>query len=178
MNDDKSLNSFSEKKFSQFGEDGIIQEILRRINHNNLNNWCVEFGAGDGILYSNSYNLIKNHKYKAVLIESDKKKFNKLNQNINSDKVIKINKFVKFDGDDSLEHLLKKTEIPRNFDLMSIDIDGCDYHIFQNLNYYKPKIVCIEFNHTIPNEVEFVQEKNFKKKAWVKCSFISSFSKC
>ena len=164
MSSKSSLNLFSEKKFSQFGEDGIIREILNRINSKNLDKWCVEFGASDGILYSNTYNLIKNHNYQAVLIEADKKSFSKLNKNIDTKKVIKLNKFVKFDGENSLEQILKKTEIPKNFDLISIDIDGCDYYIMENLKYYNPKIICIEFNHTIPNEVEFVQEKNFKIK--------------
>ena len=164
MSNKSSLNLFSEKKFSQFGEDGIISEILNRINSKNLDKWCVEFGASDGILYSNTHNLIKNHNYQAVLIEADKKQFNKLNKNIDTKKVIKLNKFVKFDGENSLEQILKKTEIPKNFDLISIDIDGCDYYIMEDLKYYKPKIICIEFNHTIPNEVEFVQEKNFKIK--------------
>ena len=112
MSSKSSLNLFSEKKFSQFGEDGIIREILNRINSKNLDKWCVEFGASDGILYSNTYNLIKNHNYQAVLIEADKKSFSKLNKNIDTKKVIKLNKFVKFDGENSLEQILKKTEIP------------------------------------------------------------------
>ena len=39
---------------------------------------------------------------------------------------------------------------------------GNDYHIFQGLKIYRPKLICIEFNHTIPNEVNFIQEKNIK----------------
>ena len=58
MSNKSSLNLFSEKKFSQFGEDGIIREILNRINPKNLDKWCVEFGASDGILYSNTHNPV------------------------------------------------------------------------------------------------------------------------
>ena len=71
MNKD-SLNNYSKKIFSQFGEDGIILEILNRLTKKNLDFWCVEFGARDGISDSNTLNLIKNYKYKAVLIEGDK----------------------------------------------------------------------------------------------------------
>ena len=72
----KSLNACSNKIYSQFGEDGIINEILNRIGENNIDKWCVEFGARDGISDSNTYNLIKNNNYKAVLIEGDKKQIN------------------------------------------------------------------------------------------------------
>ena len=160
----KTLNEYSEKIYSQFGEDGLIKEILNRIEFKNLDKWCVEFGARDGISDSNAHNLIKNHDYKAVLIEGDKKYFKKLCKNFISDKIIKLNKFIDFYGDNSLDNVLKKTQIPKNFDFLSIDIDGCDYFIFKSMELYRPKIVCIEFNHLIPNEVEFIQEKNFNIK--------------
>jgi len=160
----KILNEYSEKIYSQFGEDGLIKEILNRIEFKNLDKWCVEFGARDGISDSNAHNLIKNHDYKAVLIEGDKKYFKKLCKNFTSDKIIKLNNFIDFYGENSLDNVLKKTQVPKNFDFLSIDIDGCDYFIFESMELYRPKIICIEFNHLIPNEVEFIQEKNFKIK--------------
>ena len=108
--------------------------------------------------------MIKNRKYKALLIEAEKKYYKKLCKNFASDEIVKINKFVNFEGNNSLEKILQLTKIPKNFDLLSIDIDGCDYFIFKNLELYRPKILCIEFNHLIPNEVEFIQKKNFKIK--------------
>ena len=45
-------------------------------------------------------------------------------------------------------------------DLLSIDIDGNDYYIFESLARLKPELVVIEFNPTIPNDVMFVQERN------------------
>ena len=157
-----ALNLFEKNVYSQNGEDGIIEEMLGRIsNTSQLDGWCVEFGAWDGIYLSNTYNLIKNKTYKAVLIEGNANKFKKLCKNIPNHDVIKICQFVSFDGDFTLDRLLEKTQIPKNFDILSIDIDGCDYFIFESLTHYRPKIVCIEFNPTIPNEVEFVQPRNF-----------------
>lgn len=164
MKNNSSLNKFEKKIYSQFGEDGIIQEIIKRVGEKNLDKWCVEFGAKDGISDSNTYNLIKNLDYNAVLIEGDKKFFNELKSNLKTDKVVKINKFVSFEGSNKLENILQDTKIPKNFDFLSIDIDGCDYHIFEQLELFTPKIICIEFNHMIPNEVEFVQSKNFSFK--------------
>lgn len=160
----ESLNNFSKKIYSQFGEDGILLEILNRLKNKNLDKWCVEFGAKDGISYSNTYNLIKHYNYNAVLIEGDKKYFKKLSKNLPQKNIIKINKFVNFSGPNNLDEILGSTVIPENFDILSIDIDGCDFYIFESLIKYKPKIVCIEFNHLIPNSIEFVQKKDFKIK--------------
>ena len=150
--------------YSQNGEDGIIEEILDKLKCADIDKWCVEFGAWDGILLSNSYNLIKNKQYSAVLIEGDKAKFKDLNKNIPQKEVVKICKFIKFEGKDTLDEILKTTPIPMGFDLLSIDIDGCDYHIFDSLEYYRPKIICIEFNPSVPNEVEYVQPRDFNVK--------------
>ena len=51
---------------------------LLKLNINNKNNWCVEFGAWDGNIY-NTYNLVKNG-WNAIYIEGDKNKFQDLLQ--------------------------------------------------------------------------------------------------
>ena len=154
------LFKYKKNIYSQNGEDGIIKEIFKRLEKK-LNKTCVEFGAWDGIHWSNTYNLIKNHSFKAILIEGDKKRFKELNNNIPKC-TIKINRFVEFSGKNKLDNILKKHNFPKNFDFLSIDIDGNDYHIFQGLKIYRPKLICIEFNPTISNEVNFIQEKNIK----------------
>jgi hypothetical protein len=155
------LLNFRKNIYSQNGEDGIIDEVLKRLKKK-INKKCVEFGAWDGTHLSNTYNLIKNHNFEAILIEGDKKKFKVLSNNVPDENIIKINKFVEFSGKNKLDNLLKQFNFPKNFDFLSIDIDGNDYHIFQGLEVYRPKLICIEFNPTIPNEVNFVQEKNIK----------------
>jgi len=153
------LNDFKHNIASQSGEDGIIEKILATIAP--PNKWCVEFGAWDGKHLSNTYNLITNHGYSAVLIEANKKKFSDLENTFNSNNnVITVNKFVGFNKDDRLDSILNKTQIPTDFDLLSIDIDGNDYHIWKAVAAYKPKVVCIEYNPSIPNEVDFIQPAN------------------
>jgi len=73
----KNLNSFYKNIFSQFGEDGIIEEILNRLGRNS-DKLCCEFGAWDGSHLSNVYNLILNKNFKGILIEADPKKFKNL----------------------------------------------------------------------------------------------------
>jgi hypothetical protein len=53
------LNSFAEDIHSQYGEDGILREALKRLSSKgNSDKWCVEFGAWDGVKLSNTCNLI------------------------------------------------------------------------------------------------------------------------
>lgn len=164
MNND--ISSYKKNVNSQNGEDGIVEELLSRLQHAGISNdeWCVEFGAWDGIYLSNTYTLINDKGYKAVLIEGDSKKHEILCKNIPREDVYKICQFVNFEGDSTLDRILSSTPIPNNFDFLSIDIDGCDYYIFESLNDYSPKIICIEYNSSIPNEVEYVQEKSFSIK--------------
>lgn len=77
-------------------------------------------------------------------------------------KVIPLNAFVGFEKESSLDALLEPTDIPVNFDFLSIDIDGNDYHVWQAVQNYKPKVVCIEYNPTISNKVDFVQEPDIE----------------
>jgi hypothetical protein len=158
-------NYASSNYYSQFGEDGILEEILKRIEkHVSLDGWCSEFGAWDGVHLSNTCHLIRNKNYKAVLVEGNISRVKELNKNLPSNDVIKVCRFVSFDGKNSLEHIYAETPIPHNFDFLSIDVDGVDYHIFESLQNYRPKIVCIEFNPSIPNSVDYVQSKDMRIK--------------
>ncbi|HEY4799646.1 MAG TPA: hypothetical protein VII99_11260, partial [Bacteroidia bacterium] len=153
-----SLSSFEYNVKSQFGEDGVIDEIFKRIK--NQDKICVEFGAWDGEHLSNTWNLWHNLGWSSYLIECDKEKFDTLEKSIAAfPKVKAINAFVMPEGENSLDNILSKTNIPKNFDLLSIDIDGDDYYVFENLNSYRPKAVIVEFNPTVPPHLEMVQER-------------------
>lgn len=159
MNNNAWLSEHAKNIFSQTGEDGILSKALEVIGSHNR--WCVEFGAWDGIFHSNTRYLITEKGYSAVLIEGDSEKFNSLRGNYKNNKcVISINAFVGFQETDSLDSTLSKTSIPLDFDLLSIDIDGNDYHVWAAVNKYKPKLVIVEYNPTIADEVEFVQQKD------------------
>ena len=40
--------------------------------------------------------------------------------------------------------------VPTEFDLLSIDIDGNDYWVWESLHVYKPRLVIIEYNSSYP----------------------------
>lgn len=143
--------------YTQAGEDGIIAKILDTLP--DTDQWCVEFGAWDGIHLCNTRNLILNRSYNAVMIEGSAAKASELTENYKDyPGVIPMNAFVGYAKNNNLDTLLAKTDIPKNFDFLSIDVDGNDYHIWNAMGEYQPKIVCIEYNPTMPNEVHFVQK--------------------
>ncbi len=155
------LSDFSGNVYSQFGEDGIISEILDRIEAiQPLTKWCVEFGAHDGVTYSNTCNLIRSRGFRAVMIEPSPERARSLADNHPQPEVIKIASMVGLEGDTRLDRILASTPVPVEFDVLSIDIDGCDYWILESIEAYRPSVVVIEFNFNIPNAVEFVQSRD------------------
>lgn len=151
------LMNFTKNVTSQNGEDGVIEEIFNRIKPKYK--IAVEFGAWDGINYSNTYNLWANNNWKAILIEGDQNKFKLLTENIRQySNVLGLNLWVD-SKNNKLDHILYENNIPFDFDLLSIDIDGDDYYIFQSLEKYHPTLIIIEFNFTIPYQYELVQKE-------------------
>ena len=142
-------NEFKKDIHSQNGEDGIIEELLNRLQIKK--GWVCEFGAWDGIHLSNTFNLVKTKNFKAVFIEGDQFKYKDLLNTVQRfSNIVPINAYVDYnDTDNSLDNLLKNTEIPYDFDILSIDIDSYDYHVWRNLKNYNPKIVIIEINFSV-----------------------------
>lgn len=150
------LLEYKRDVYSQTGEDGMIEKILEVIPQSDK--WCVEFGAWDGLFLTNTRYLIESKGFSAVLIEADKKRFRELERNYSQNgNVITINKFVGFREDDNLNQILAATPVPYKFDLLSIDIDGNDFHVWKSISKYKPKVVVIEYNPTIPTHIRFTQ---------------------
>lgn len=155
------LQDHRRKVASQFGEDGVIEKIFEVIGAKNK--WCVEFGAGDGKQNSNTWNLINNKEWRAVLIEANRSEFEKLGKRYSgAENVFAFNALVESSGRNSLDAILSRTEIPRDFDFLSIDIDGYDYWVWNSVKKYSPRVVIIEFNRSISADFEFVQPKDEK----------------
>jgi hypothetical protein len=147
------FNKYQSDIYSQNGEDGVIAEILKRLNLFNANNWCVEFGAWDGKHLSNTFALVERNSFNAVYIEGEEKRFQDLLDTVKAyPKITPICAYVdrQSTNENSLDRLLAKTSIPTEFDLLSIDIDSYDLDVWESLNNYSPKIIVIEINSSIP----------------------------
>ncbi len=143
-------NEYQHDIFSQNGEDGIIAELVKRLNI--TDGWICEFGAWNGIHLSNTFNLVKSKKFNAIYIEGDARRFEDLLTTQKTyENITAINSYVNQDKADynSLDNILSRTDIPYDFELLSIDIDGFDYQVWKSLEKYQPKIVIIEINSSV-----------------------------
>jgi hypothetical protein len=141
-------------RFSQFGEDGILERIFQLLPP--TRRVAVEFGAWDGFYLSNTANLWT-HGWRGVLIEADEERHRKLVENTRDYDCLCINARVENAGPSSLDAILDRHGIV-DVDLLSIDVDGDDYHVFASLTAVKPRVVCCEYNPTVPPDLALVQE--------------------
>lgn len=145
------LVDFSYNKYSQFGEDGIIDKLFSVIGTSSK--ICIEFGAWDGFHLANTANLWTKD-WRGILIEGDTRRFRELTANTSKYACTCINAFVTRDGSTSLECLLETAGVRGAVDLLSIDIDGDDYYIFDGLVRLRPRVVVCEYNPTIPANID------------------------
>lgn len=124
------LEDFEKKVYSQNGEDGIIEYIFTAIG--TTNKYAIEFGATDGITNSNIHNL---HLHEWQMLQLDKVQ-------------CKTNKpvYIETITPNNIEAIFDKYNVPKTFDLLSIDIDGNDFYVWKALVNYRPRVVVIEYN--------------------------------
>lgn len=143
------LYEYASNGFSQFGEDGIIRQIFKVMG--TASKVAVEFGAWDGFLFSNTAALwVHDPAWKAVLIEGDPERYKELIKNTRAYNVTPINAWIGIGKEDCLEAILRSNAIAPEIDLLSIDVDGNDYHIFNSLKKIRPRVIVCEYNPTIP----------------------------
>jgi hypothetical protein len=140
--------AYRKNVYSQNGEDGILAELLNRLPE--TSGWVCEFGACDGKRLSNTFRLVEQEGYSAVYIECDESNADALLQTAEEfPSIHPIIARVMPSGPSSLDSLLETTLIPRDFDILSIDIDSYDYQVWEGVSQYSPKIVVIEINSDV-----------------------------
>jgi hypothetical protein len=160
--DDTYLLSYRKNVYSQSGEDGVLAKIFSMLPKEK-NRWTVEFGGWDGKFSSNTCNFIENSHWNGIFIEPDAERFKELVKNHGSNPNVHcIKKFITLKGENRIDRILQKVQnLPKNFDLLSVDVDSCDYQIWKSMNLYQPKVVIIEFNPSIPLDFDYIQPDDF-----------------
>ena len=138
----KSIEKQNVKVFSQSGEDGIIQYIVSKINTKNKK--FVEFGC-EKYSESNTRYLLFNNNWSGLIIDGSQKNIREIKKSYYYWKhdLTAINEFIK---KDNIESIIKKYNFHKNLGLLSIDIDGNDYWILNELKDLEPDIIICEYN--------------------------------
>lgn len=147
------LNRFEFQAFSQFGEDGIIQEIFRRIG--TTNRYFVEFGVETGVETNSTYLLYQG--WKGLWIDGSEDNIHSINQHFSG--VIAKSNLTAIQGfitAENIEELFRKGNVPAEFDLLSVDIDRNDYYVWEAITKYSPRVVIIEYNSIFRPGCHFV----------------------
>lgn len=141
--------SFLEKyahnyKYSQNGEEGIVLEIISRLQLGHGH--AVEIGGNNGLYCSNTALLLREHGWSGLFVEGDYSLH--LESKKNYANLSRVRHQCCFVDDKNVNAF-----VPDYCDLLSLDTDGSDYKIFKGLRA-RPKIVIVEIDSSIPPEEE------------------------
>lgn len=73
-----------------------------------------------------------------------------------------------------LEKVLKKSQVPQNFDLFVVDVEGYEFEVFKSfdLSFWKPKVMIVEIEDQHPSFEKF---KDFTKSCKELRSYIKNY---
>lgn len=154
---------YASKVYSQFGEDGIIQYLINNIEIKNKT--FVEFGV-QRYTEANTRFLLINNNWSGLVIDGCDDNINYIKNDIIYWKY-NLKAVASFVTVANINCLLKENGIAGEIGLLSVDIDGNDYWVWQAMEVISPAVVVVEYNHrfgfekavTIPYRPDFVRTK-------------------
>jgi hypothetical protein len=128
--------------FSQFGEDGIIQYLIR--NMPDIPPVFIEFGV-ESYVEANTRFLLRHNNWKGLIIDGSKDNMNLVR---NSDlywrhDLTAVDAFI---TRDNINALFTDNGFSGEIGLLSVDIDGNDYWVWEVISAVSPEIVIAEYN--------------------------------
>lgn len=157
-----NINDYEFKIFSQFGDDGIIQYLIKHIQIEN--EIFIEFGV-ENYLESNTRFLMMNNNWTGFVMDGSEDAMNSLKNQDWYWRYSLTHKAVFIDKE-NINELLASTGLS-NIGLLHIDLDGNDYHILTEieLSTLNPSILILEYNSvfgkdrliTIPYDKDFIR---------------------
>ena len=163
-NQKKNINSLEEVEFqvfSQWGDDGIIQYIINKVDFPNKT--FIEFGV-ENYTESNTRFLLINNNWTGFVIDGSKDNVNY----IKSDVICwacELYAEAAFITADNINDLLQKPGFNPEIGILSIDIDGNDYWVWKAINSVNPVLIIAEYNSlfgkntawTVPYDPGFIR---------------------
>lgn len=132
--------------YSQFGEDGYLAFMINQIGVKKPG-FVLDIGAGDPDGNSNVRYFIEKKEFNYLLIDGAVTHPMVANLFVTAENIVPF---------------LKERAIPVAFDILSIDIDGNDYHVLQAVMQagYRPRIVIAEINPIFDIKESFAMKYN------------------
>jgi hypothetical protein len=143
------LSDYEYRVFSQWGEDGIIQFLLNRIPIEQK--IFVEFGVQD-YQEANTRFLLMHNNWTGLVLDSSQQAIERLK----SDEICwryALKAVEAFVTRENINRLIAENGLGDEIGLLSIDIDGNDYWVWEAIDVINPVIVIIEYNHRFGNEL-------------------------
>jgi hypothetical protein len=145
--------------FSQRGEDGILQYIINKIDI--PNKIFIEFGVED-YTESNTRYLLINDNWSGLVIDGSKANIDYIKSDFIYWKY-DIRAVESFITKDNINSIISSYTSQSDIGLLSVDIDGNDYWVWEAITAVNPRIVVCEYNSafgsdsklTIPYKADF-----------------------
>jgi len=160
---ESNISSYEFSIFSQWGDDGIIDYLINNLDIKNKS--FIEFGVQD-YTECNTKFLLMNKNWKGLIIDEAENLINKIK---NSDIYWRfdLTAIKSFITKNNINNIFKENNFVGHVGLLSIDIDGNDYWIWDSINCVDPEIVIIEYNSrlgfekaiTIPYREDFERKR-------------------
>ncbi len=157
--DPRNLIPHGYKVYSQNEEDGIIREIFNRIGI--TNKVFVELGVGNGLENNTLALLFEN--WKGLWIEGSQQSVDNIKNNfVNTISKGQLTVVCSYITKNNINDLISSHLPDKEIDLLSLDIDGNEYHIFEGISSIEPRVIVIEYNAKFPPPIVFCMRYNEK----------------
>jgi hypothetical protein len=153
--DPRCLTRFGFKAYSQGDEDGIIEEIFKRIG--TTTKQFIEFGVGNGLENNSHYLLHKG--WHGTWIEGDPEKVAAIRRKFEpviTGGQLRVEQL--FITRDNINGKIEEVAGGEGVDLLSVDIDGNDYEVLKSITCISPRVVIVEYNAKYRPPVEWVMK--------------------
>ncbi|MDR1702836.1 MAG: FkbM family methyltransferase [Sporomusaceae bacterium] len=156
--DKTRLEPYGYRVYSQNDEDGVIAEIFNRIG--TTSKFFIEFGVEKGVENNTLYLLLQD--WSGVWLDGNSAYVDAIYQKfahyIRNRKLTAVHAMITRGNIDMLFEQTGCTK--QEVDLLSIDIDGNDYHVLEAITVIKPRVIVIEYNAKFPPPMRWVMQYN------------------